>query len=54
MNEKDMTRVALYEFGSREKEIKREFRYLPDITYIDLKKEEERDKEMVQNMLKKY
>ncbi len=29
-------------------------RFLPDMIYIDLKKEETRDQEMVQNILRKY
>ena len=46
--------MAIYAYGSREKELKREMKFLPDMVYIDLKKEETRDQEMVQNLLKKY
>ncbi len=45
----------IFEFGSRDKEKKREKKNgLPEIDFVDLDLEEDRDKDMVNDILKKY
>jgi hypothetical protein len=54
-NKQDFSSKLLFEAGTREKELKRERKVgLPEINYIDLDTEEERDKEMITVLLKKY
>ena len=45
----------LFEYGSRDKEKKKEKKHgLPEIDFVDLDLEEDRDKNMVYDILKKY
>ncbi|KAL4446642.1 hypothetical protein ABPG74_005580 [Tetrahymena malaccensis] len=54
-NQRDAEGVLLFQFGSREKQIKRENKTgLPLIQYIDLDKEEQRDKDTINVLLRRY
>ncbi|KAL4496244.1 hypothetical protein ABPG72_012981 [Tetrahymena utriculariae] len=54
-NQRDAEGVLLFQFGSREKQIKRENKTgLPILQYIDLDKEEQRDKDSINALLRRY